>query len=287
MENARNNTEDVIEIDLQGLFMLLLHWLWLIVLCGVAAGAVGFAISKFVITPQYESTTKVYILNKQNENTVTYSDVQMGTQLTKDYAQLIKSRYVLEQVAETCALTEEYSSFFDRIQVEAITDTRIIAITVRDEDPAMAQFIANEIRTVASEHIKNVMDIEAVNVAEEANLPEEPASPSVLKWTVLGLLLGVFLCATVLVIRFMMDDTIKTSEDIEKYLGLSTLAMIPIIEQGEGKAKRGKKSQPDGNFVGVYGQEEKYEEDERDTDIQSSDLIVADLNQTSRTKEME
>lgn len=282
MQNT--NTDDVIEIDLQELFMLLLHWMWLIVICGLLTGAAGFLISKFVITPQYESTTKVYILNKQNESTLTYSDVQLGTQLTKDYAQLIKGRYVLEQVAETCALTEGYAAFSERVDVETIADTRIIAITVRDEDPVMAQYIANEIRKVASEHIKNVMDIQAVNVAEEANLPTAPASPNVIKWTAIGLLLGIFLCSMIIVIRFLVDDTIKTGDDVEKYLGLSTLAMIPIIDAEGGKSKHGKKSKQDHNFIGVYGREESFEEDESEVEMDNSvdELVVADLDQHAK-----
>lgn len=237
-----NSTDDTIEIDLQELFGLLLHWLWLIILCGILTGSAGFGISKFVITPQYESTTKVYILNKQDSSTITYSDMQLGTQLTKDYAQLIKSRDVLEQVITTCGLTESYGTFSERVEVENIADTRIIAITVRDVEPSMAQFIANEIRKVAAEHIKDVMDIQAVNVAEEANLPSSPASPNIMNWTVAGTLIGICICAMILIARFLMDDTIKTSEDVEKYLELSTLAMIPIMEEPNSGKKTKKRN---------------------------------------------
>lgn len=236
MQNVQN--EDVVEIDLQELFSLLLHWLWLICLCGIVTAALGFIVSFFMITPQYESTIKVYILNKQDSSTLTYSDVQLGTQLTKDYAPLIKSRTVLEEVIETCGLEAGYDEFAEKVDVENITDTRIIAITVTDESPEMAQLLANEICVVASEHIKNVMDIQAVNVADAANLPERPSSPSVPKWTLIGLLLGVFLCSVVIVVRFLLDDTVKTSDDVEKYLELSTLAMIPVIEASEGRRTR-------------------------------------------------
>lgn len=236
MQGTQN--EDVVEIDLQELFGLLLHWLWLILLCGALAGVLGFSISRFVLTPQYESTTKVYVINK-TEGNLTYSDLQTGTQLTKDYTQLIKSRNVLEQVMETCSLEEGYDSFSQRVDVEALTDTRIIAITVTDEDPAMARLLATEICEVASEYIKDVMDLEAVNLVETAYLPETPSSPSVLKWTGAGFLLGAFLCTMVVVLRFLMDDTVKTSDDIEKYLELSTLAMIPVIEDTE--RRRGRK----------------------------------------------
>ncbi len=236
-----NNKDDVIEIDLQELFGIVLNRLWLILACGLVTGIAGFCISFFLLTPQYESTTKVYILNKQDNSTITYSDMQLGTQLTKDYAELIKSRDVLETVIENCGLMESYKNFAGRVTVTNITDTRIIAITVRDEDPAMAQLIADEIRKEAADHIKNVTDVQAVNVAEEANLPLEPADPSIPKWTVIGMMLGLLLSGAWVVAKFLLDDTVKTSEDVEKYLGLSTLAMIPIMEDEvpqKGKKKR-------------------------------------------------
>lgn len=240
MENSRYDSDEV-EIDLGEILALLLHKAWLILLCALLAAMAGFGISKFLITEQFESTTKVYILSKQNNNTITYSDVQLGSQLTKDYTQLIKSRKVLEKVIADGTLTESYESFSDRISVTIPTDTRIISITVTDEDPLMAQYLADEIRKVASEQIKNVMDIQAVNVVDEANLPKEPSSPSIPKWTAIAFLIGGVLCAAIILVHYMLDDTIKTSDDVEKYLGLSTLGTIPTREDNEKqKHKKGK-----------------------------------------------
>lgn len=240
METNRYDSDEI-EIDLGEVVGLLWHRMWIIVLCALAAGAIGFCISKFVITEQFESTTKIYILNRQNDNTLTYSDVQLNTQLTKDFAEIIKSRDVLEKVITACTLTEGYESFAGRIEVETKSDTRIIAITVTDEDPVMAQYLADEVRKVAAERIKNVMDIQAVNVVDEANLPANPASPSVGKWTAAGFLIGAFVSAAIILVCFMLDDTIKTSDDVEKYLGLSTLGMIPTREDAE-KQKHKKSS---------------------------------------------
>lgn len=237
MQNVSSRDDDVIEIDLLEIADLLWHRAWLIVMCMIAGAVLGFGISRFLITEQFESTTKVYILNKNDNNTLTYSDVQLGSQLTKDYAVLIKSRDVLEQVMEDCGLSESYGAFSKRVNVETLSDTRIIAITVTDPMPVNAQILANRIREVAADHIKNVTDVQAVNVAEEANLPESPASPNVFKWTAISALLGAFLCAVVILVHFMLDDTIKTSDDVEKYLGLSTLGMIPMKEEPE-KYKR-------------------------------------------------
>ncbi len=241
MPGTGNKHDDVIEIDLQELVGLLLHWLWLIVGCGIAAAAAGMLVSALIITPMYRSTTKIYILNTDSKSdTLTYSDVQLGSVLTKDYAELIRDRTVLEAVLDTFGLSDTYAGLSKRVDVETQSDTRIISITVTDPDPQVAQILADEIRRVAAEHIKDVTNIEAVNVVEEANLPAAPSSPSVVKWTCIGGLLGIFVCAMILVIRFLLDDTVKTSDDVEKYLGLSTLAMIPIIEDESTKGKKGK-----------------------------------------------
>lgn len=229
---------DVVEIDLMEVAGLLWHRIWLILLCALFAGAAGFVLSRFVVTEQYQSTTKVYVLNRQNDNTLTYSDVQLGTQLTKDFPELIKSRYVSERVITEWELPYRYEDFVKKISVVTQTDTRIISITVTDEDPQMAQHLANEVRKVAAERIKSVMEIQAVNVVDEANLPDHPASPSVGRWTIIGTLIGAFLCIAVILLHFMLDDTIKTADDIEKYLGLSTLGMIPEREDPE-KSHRG------------------------------------------------
>ena len=123
---------DKIEVNLGDIFGLLLHRMWMILLAGFICGAVGFIYSNFFITPQYQSTTKVYILNKQNSTSVTYSDVQLSTTLSKDYEQLVTSRYVIEGVIKQLSLNETYESLVGRVSAVNTNDTRIIAITVTD-----------------------------------------------------------------------------------------------------------------------------------------------------------
>ena len=171
---------------------------------------------------------------------MTYSDIQLGTQLTKDYAELIQSRFVLEEVVQGMGLNLSYEQMKQKVAVTTPTDTRILAITVKDEDPVMAMQMANAVREAASVHIMNVMDIQAVNVAETANMPMKKSSPSVMKNTFMGGVLGVFLVIAIILVRYLMDDTLKTPEDVEKYLQLSTLAVIPLNE-GEMDGKKKKK----------------------------------------------
>ena len=244
IDNERKNTmqtsyqEDEIEIDLQDLFGLLLHKVWIIILAAVVAGAIGFAVSFFLITPQYESTTSIYIsTNKGSENSMTLGDAQLASQLTKDYEELILGRTVLEKVIDVYKLDESYESLKNRVTVANTSNTRIITITVKDPNPANAQIIANSIRDAAAIHIKDVTDVEAVNVADEANLPENPCEPSVPKWTLIAAIIGMVAAAGIIIVQYLMDDTIKSSEDIEKYLELSTLGLIPNFDTVEKKKK--------------------------------------------------
>ena len=228
MEQKQSQVDEI-EIDLREVFLILLGKAWLILWVGIFTAALAFGLSQFVLDQVYESTTQIYILNKQDNDTVTYSDVQLGSQLTKDYAELIQSRFVLESVMEELQLFElDYEDMLDKVTVSTPADTRILAITVEDTDPMLAMEMANSIREAAAVHIKNVMDIEAVNVVDTANLPTEKSGPSVIKWTAVGGLIGVLLVMSIVMIWYLTDDTIKTSDDVEKYLGLSTLALIPM-----------------------------------------------------------
>lgn len=229
------------EIDLLELILVLLRKWWILGLSAVLAAAVGFSVAKFVIEPTYESTTSVYVISRQNEEATTYSDMQLGTQLMKDFAVLAASRTVAEKVIEELALDVPTKDLQAMLHVSSASDTRIMYIKVTHTDPAMAQRIADTVREAAAQHALAVMDVEAVNVAETANLPTEKAAPSISKYTILGGLLGGFLAAAVIVVLFLLDDTIKSPDDVEKYLGLSTLGTIPlenISDEKNGKAAK-------------------------------------------------
>lgn len=222
---------DVVEIDLGEVFGILLHWLWLIVLVGLVCGAAGYLFSRFVLPEEFQSTTKIYVLDKSSNNnnsSNTYSDLQVGSQLTKDYAELITSRTVLETVIQDLGLNYRYEDFVKKVDVTTPTDTRIVAITVTDTDPEMAQKMADDIRKVASTHITKVMAIDAVNVVEDANFPDAKSAPSCGKWAAISALIGILIVCAGLIIRYVTDDTIKTSDDVQRYLDLSTLALIPF-----------------------------------------------------------
>ena len=251
-ENQNQNpNNDEIEIDLLEIFGVLWHWAWVIILVTFLFGAIGFAYSKFVMPEEFTSSTSIYILNRssEKESQVSYQELQVGTQLTKDYSQMITSRYVLEKVNTDLQLGYTYEDFKEKVNVSTPTDTRIVTISVTELDPGMAQTIANEIRVDASDHIKNVMAIDAVNVVDEANYPTEKSGPSCSRWALIAALIGFVLSAGIVILRYILDDSIKTSEDVERYLGLSTLALIPLDEaisrnsvEQQSKHRKGSKS---------------------------------------------
>lgn len=227
-QNLQNNDE--IEIDVLELFHVLLDKIWVIILAGAVAALAVVAATILFITPQYQSTTKMYVLSKQGSNTLTSQDMQTSLSLTKDYAELIKSRSVTEGVITQLNLDMTHEQLLSKMTVDSATDTRILSISVRDADPYVACEIANAIRDVAANHIKNVMDIDAVNVVETANIPENKISPSIKKNGLVGGVAGVAIAIAIILITYLSNDTIKTQEDVERYLGLSTLGTIPMSE---------------------------------------------------------
>lgn len=241
MENQTVNNDEEREIDLGEIVHLLLSKLWIIILSGVVFCLATVMGTMLLVTPKYESTTKIVVLSKQDSNTLTNQDMQISTSLTKDYVELIKSRTVTEGVIAQLGLDMTHEQLLKKLSVDTPTDTRVVSITIKDTDPYTAAEIANAVRDVASKHIQQVMDIKAVNVVETANIPDKPSSPNTLKRGLIGVLLGILLSLVIVVVVYLMNDTVKTPEDVEKYLDLSVLGTIPYVAKLGKKSKKKKK----------------------------------------------
>ena len=237
---GRDNVQnEEIEIDIGHILSILWDKIMVIIATGIIVGLGAFLVAKFFITPQYESETKLYVLNRANDSATTLSDVQLSTQLTKDYKILVTSAPVMKELK----LDMKASQLASSISVDTPSDTRVLQITVVSDDPYQAKKIADCVAKVSSQKICDIMKIEQVNVIEEGSLSETPAFAVVQKWTIIGALAGIVLSAAVIVIKSMLDDTVKTTEDVEKYFDLSTLAVIPISEEmDDGLPKNKKKS---------------------------------------------
>ena len=239
------NQDDEIEIDLKELFYVIKRKLWIILLTGIV-GAVGFGLfTAMVMKPVYTSSTMLYIVNKTTTLT-SLTDLQLGTQLTKDYKVLVTSRPVTGQVITNLDLNLSHEQLVKKIKVDNPTDTRILTISVEDTDPYMAKSIADEFASVASARMAEIMDSAPPNIVEEAYLPTQKTKPSITKNTMIGGLAGVFLAGAIILVLFVMNDAIKTPEDVEKYLGLNTLATIQVFEGETGAKKKKSKRKKSG-----------------------------------------
>lgn len=223
--------DDEIEIDLRELFLALKKKIvWILLTAIVFAGASGL-ITKFAMTPIYSSTAQLYVVSKGGLSQLT--DLTMGTQLTQDYMVIVKTRPVLEQVIADLKLDMDYKELEKKITVENPSDTRIMQITITDKDAALAQSITQDLAEVTAK-----MDVKSPTIIEKAYKADKPDSPSLKKNVLIGAVLGFILMAAAIVIQYLMNDTILKEEDIEKYLGIITLAQLPLVK---GTTKRTKK----------------------------------------------
>jgi capsular polysaccharide biosynthesis protein len=236
---AKNN--DAIEIDLKELFHVLVKKLWFIVIAAIIVSAAIGCINLFVVTPVYTSTTKLYVINRQDETKITYSDLQTGTQITQDYMVLVTSRPVLEQVIKNTNVNMTPDELNAMISIINPEGTRILEISVTDYDPMLAKKLADAIADVSAEQLVNIMEIEKVNVVEYGNLPGEADSNNLAQSFIMGALLGILVSSAAIIIIHMMNDNIRTSDDIERYLGITTLGMIPLVDESNRRKRRLKK----------------------------------------------
>ncbi len=221
--------QNEIEIDLLELLYVLRRRIAVILLCTALLGGLFGVYSAFFITPIYESTSKLYILT-QSTSLTSLTDIQVGTSLTQDYKELITSRSILNQVSDNLGLDITYEAFLQRVSINNPNNTRIIAISVQDTDPDRAKVIADELADVSRENISNIMSTDAPSVYEYGYVTNRPVSPNIVRNTLIGALLGVFVSIAFVSVLYIMDDTVKTSEDVEKYLKLNTMASIPLRE---------------------------------------------------------
>ena len=225
----KNFDDDEIEIDLLELLREFRRRIWIILGVIVLFGGVAGAFIKFVLTPQFKSTAMVYILSKETTLT-SLADLQIGSQLTKDYKIIVTSRRVLNQVIDEMELGLTYKDLKEKVTIDNPQDTRILSISVEDPDPNMAKMIADKIATVSSDYIGDIMEMVPPKLIEEGEVPVLKSSPSNAKNALIGGLLGAVLICGLITVQVVMNDTIRTEEDVTKYLGLSVLASVPERE---------------------------------------------------------
>lgn len=225
--------QEKFEIDVFQLVKVLWKRKFLIALVALVAGLAAFAYSSFVIKPQYASTTRIYVVNRNQADKpgLTNQDLQAGSYLVKDYREIILSQDVLEKVVADQNLTIDAKTLGKKVSVTVPADTRIVSISVRDSKPEEASRIANALREVAAQKIISVTRVSDVTTLEEARPATSPSSPNIRRNTMMATIAGVGIVIVIVLLVELLDDRVKRPEDIEEVMHISLLGVIPNLEK--------------------------------------------------------
>lgn len=227
------NTTETPSMEIDVLSLLKKLWMkkFLILFMALFFGTLALLGSIFLIKPSYSASTRIYVINQQNAENITATDLQAGSFLVNDYKEIITSRDVMKDVIATNSLSLSPDALSKMISVTIPTDTRVISITVTNHDPQQAKDLANSIREVASEKIKSVTKVQDVTPLEKAQLPSKPSSPNIKRNTMVGMLIGGLFTIVIIVIKEVLDDRVKRPEDVEEVLGMTLLGIVPNIDK--------------------------------------------------------
>lgn len=201
---------------------------WKLIVCLALAGAILMGCyTQFLVTPMYSATSTIYVLSR-SDSAINMADLQIGTALTSDYIKVFDIWEVHEKVISNLNLPYSYKEMASMLSVSNPANTRMLDITVTNSSAEEAAAIANEYATVVSQYIAQTMSTEAPSLMSVALTPSNPVSPNKTKNVMLGFLLGMVVAMAIVTVRMLMDDTYKTADDIRRYTGLATLALIPV-----------------------------------------------------------
>lgn len=225
--------KNIVEIDVFHLLKILWKRKMLIVLVAFVTGAVAFAYSSFIAQPEFTSTTRIYVVNRNQGDGqgLTNQDLQAGSYLVKDYREIILSQDVLEKVITDLKLDFSPKALSDKIKVTVPVDTRIVSISVKDRAPEEASRIANTLREVASKKIISVTRVSDVTTLEEARPATSPSSPNIRAISIVSLLAGAVVTIIIILMMELLDTRVKRSEDIEDVMQIPLLGVVPNLDK--------------------------------------------------------
>lgn len=240
-ETTQIINDDAVEIDLVELFYYLRHKLVWLIVAVILGGMTAGVISYYLVTPKYEATAKVYMVSASSDSLINLSDLNLGTSLSADYEEMLRIRPVYEKILEVLELDYTYEDFMKLIDISTVGNTRVLQIAVETKDPEESKNIANLLAENAENYLPDLMETSEPNVAEYAILPEEPSSPNIMMNTVIGAIAALVLLCGSFTVKFVMDDTFKSADDIERIFGVMPLTVIPESDSRELKSRKHRK----------------------------------------------
>ena len=226
----KNQDTNSIEIDVVFLLKTIWRKKFYILLIALVTTVLAFAYSAFLVTPMYDSTTRIYVVNQNVENGagLTNQDLQAGSYLVKDYKEIILSQDVLIKVQEELNLSE---GIREKVSVSIPVDTRIVSITVREKDPHEAARIANSLRVEAAKKIIEVTKVSDVTTLEEGVPATAPSTPQTKRNLLIGFMGGMVTMTALVLVLEVVDDRVKRPQDIEEVLGIPLLGVVPNADK--------------------------------------------------------
>ena len=232
------NNNDEIEIDLIELAKVLLSKIWIIILVTALGLGMAAGYTMLFIKPVYKSTAIIYVLTKTTSIT-SLSDIQLGSQLAQDYNVIITSRPVLQNVIDDLGLDMTVDQLKGSVAVTNPSNTRFLQITVSNNDAFLAKKIVDDLADVSSQRMAEVMETQAPNIMDYGQIEDKPSEPNLMKNSLIGAVIAFVLVCGIIVVMYLLDDSIKTAEDVEKYLGLNTLGIVPLRDGVSKRKTRG------------------------------------------------
>jgi capsular polysaccharide biosynthesis protein len=229
--------EDYDVIELREIFLILKKHLLLVIIVPIIFAVIGALVSIYLINPVYEaSTTLIVRQNKDSNEEINITDVNLGKSLVYTYAEMAKSNTVLENTRDSLKLNGLNG---DSISVSPVKDTQILKVSVQNTSPQLAMEIANTLVKEFTVEIVRITKSDNVAVVDYATLPESPIKPNKVMNTAIAAVLGEMIVLMIIFLREYLDNTIKSEKDIEKYLGVAVIGTIPNFNQG-GEKTNGK-----------------------------------------------
>lgn len=247
MDTNKRETEDreYYAIDIQHIAKSILARIWVVIIVGVLAAAIGFVLSAFLITPKYSSSLMLYVNNVNNNTTgnttVSSSELSAAQSLVKTYGEILNNRttldLVIEEVNKDGQVLDEsitYRELSKMIKSAASNDTEVMVVTVTCDDPELAADIANAIYPVLQTRIAEIITGASVKKVQDGYADYEKVSPSIVKYTIIGFVLGALVSVLAVAIAAMLDKTIHDEEYVLQTFGYPILAKIPNLIDTDG-----------------------------------------------------
>jgi len=233
MNDKAPEKREELELDLGRLFKSLLHKSWLIALVAVLCAVAMFFYATYFITPQYESSTMLYVNNADisvgSSLKVSYADLTASQGLVKSYIEILNTRTTLLDIIDYAGVDRTYGELRGMISAAAVEGTEIFRVTVTSTDPQEAEQIANAVGHILPKRISSIIDGTSAEIVDTAIVPTAPSAPNVSNYVMLGFLLGFALTAAIVVLHVIFDTTIRTEEDIKRMCSYPILSSVPDV----------------------------------------------------------